>query len=69
MKRRAVRRVNKLPACPACGAASTVPIVYGLPAGELFEAAERGEVVIGGCVVGRPGGDPRWSCPDCRHRW
>jgi hypothetical protein len=37
------------PACPTCGAV-TVPIVVGLPSGELFEAADRGEVVLGGCV-------------------
>ena len=36
--------------CPRCGAAS-VPIVYGLPSYELFDAADRGEVALGGCMV------------------
>jgi hypothetical protein len=46
-----------------------VPIVYGLPGPDIFEAAERGEVAIGGCVIGRPDGDPHWACPACQHRW
>ena len=37
--------------CPNCSSPS-IPIVFGLPAFELFEAAERGEVALGGCVVG-----------------
>lgn len=38
-------------ACPACGA-RTVPIVYGMPGDTaLFDAAERGELVLGGCAV------------------
>ena len=28
-----------------------VPIVYGMPGSELMEAAARGEVSLGGCVV------------------
>ena len=36
--------------CPVCGG-PTVPVVYGYPDHELFEAAERGEVVLGGCVI------------------
>jgi len=39
-----------------------VPIVYGLPGPELFERAERGEVILGGCMP-----EPvRWGCGDCR---
>jgi hypothetical protein len=36
-----------------------VPIRYGLPAMSTFEQAERGEVVLGGCVV--PLYPPRWA--------
>jgi hypothetical protein len=36
--------------CPTCGAV-LIPIVYGLPGGDLFEQAERGEVELGGCLV------------------
>jgi hypothetical protein len=31
---------------------------------ETFEAAERGEFVLGGCVID-PGPTPRWACPQC----
>ena len=37
--------------CPECGGKG-VRIVYGLPGPELAEAAERGEVALGGCVIG-----------------
>jgi transcription elongation factor Elf1 len=38
--------------CPQCGSQDVVPIVYGLPGPELMEAAARGEVMLGGCVLG-----------------
>ena len=47
------------PPCPVCGAAS-VPIAYGYPDLELFEAADRGEVALGGCVIGKD--DPTHEC-------
>ena len=38
--------------CPTCSAV-TIPIIWGMPADpELFEQAERGEVELGGCVLG-----------------
>ena len=46
-----------------------MPIVYGLPAPELFESADRGEVVLGGCVVGFPGEDPTHACKACGTRF
>ena len=51
--------------CPTCGERGT-PIVYGYPSLELFEAASRREVVLGGCVV--TGDDPTHECPN-GHRW
>lgn len=39
-----------IPPCPRCGSAAR-EIVYGLPSLELFEAADRGEVALGGCGV------------------
>ena len=36
--------------CPICGAPA-VEIAYGYPGPELFDAADRGEVVLGGCIV------------------
>jgi hypothetical protein len=41
-----------------------VPLVIGLPSPEAFDAAERGEFVLGGCMVmGEP--TPDWACPSC----
>jgi hypothetical protein len=55
-------------ACPECGSnTNVVPIVYGYPSPELREAAERGEVFLGGCVI--TGDDPLWYCDDCEHGW
>lgn len=50
--------------CPVC-ATTMVPVVYGYPTGETFEAADRGAVVLGGCVVWD--GRPELQCPRCRH--
>lgn len=36
--------------CPICGA-KTLEIVYGMPSAQTFEAAERGELRLGGCMV------------------
>jgi hypothetical protein len=54
-------------ACPECGSVNTRPILYGLPDAEAMEAAERGAIALGGCIV--TGDDPRWVCLDCDHRW
>ncbi len=52
-------QASETASCPRCGSPA-VPIVYGLPAGELFEAADRGEVVLGGCMVWDE--QPEWAC-------
>ena len=49
--------------CPACGSKRVVGIVFGMPGVELFEAEQRGEVVLGGCCVSTF--DPDWQCLDC----
>lgn len=51
--------------CPVCGSGS-LPIVYGLPGYELMEAAERGEVALGGCLVWDEQPDRRCTNQDCR---
>jgi len=58
---------RRYPSCPKCGSERTVPIVYGLPGPELQEAARRGEVLLGGCIV-RPG-QPTMACLHCKHGW
>ena len=48
--------------CPRCGM-DLLEIVYGLPNSELFEAEQRGEVILGGCCLF--GDDPRYYCKNC----
>jgi hypothetical protein len=67
MADRRPRRKSKAPTCPECQTDDTVPIVYGMPSPEVFEAAERGELAIGGCAV-EPD-NPHWFCRACEHRW
>lgn len=40
------------------GAPKVVPYLLGYPSREMFEAEERGEVMLGGCISS--GNDPRW---------
>ena len=50
--------------CPSCGKiARMTPIVFGYPGVELWTAERRGEVVLGGCVVGPT--DPTHRCVAC----
>ena len=51
--------------CPVCGSADVAPILYGLPSQEGFEAAERGEVMLGGCEPH----DPSHGCRACGAEW
>ncbi len=51
-------------ACNQCGSIRVVPIAYGLPT-EALRRAERGEVALGGCMVGAPSGDPTHRCLEC----
>ena len=38
-------------ACPVCGAA-TIPVLHGFPLRDDWEREQRGEVVLGGCIIG-----------------
>ncbi|HVJ47648.1 hypothetical protein [Desulfitobacterium sp.] len=49
--------------CPACGSNHTLKIIYGEPTYEAFEAAEGGELVLGGCCV--TSNDPTHFCKTC----
>jgi hypothetical protein len=51
--------------CPDCGSDRILPIAYGLPAPETEEAARRGKVVLGGCMVQ----EPSWHCQQCFNSW
>lgn len=51
--------------CPSCGQRDQVrPIVRGYPSPALERRAKRGEVVLGGCMVGYI--DPLRYCKRCR---
>ena len=52
-------------ACPTCGSTAVAPLLYGLPVAGAFEAADRGEVIIAGCVIR----DETDGCLDCGARW
>ena len=54
--------------CPACGATDSIPVVYGLPGGDLFEAQDRGEVALGGCVIWEDW-SPDHQCRACGRRF
>lgn len=41
--------------------------MYDLPDHDLARRSERGEVVLGGCVLF--GGEPDFRCESCRHEW
>ena len=56
----APRRPRK---CPNCGSVKVVRILYGMPSHETFEAAERGEIALGGCCISDR--DPTWRCLEC----
>ncbi len=60
------RSTRTRPVCPECGSDSVIPIMYGYPSAKGFEAAERGEVALGGGVVSDE--SPEWECQTC-HIW
>lgn len=49
--------------CPHC-AGEMRPIVYGYPDRDLFDAGDRGDVFIGGCVIPQEP-IPQWHCFSC----
>lgn len=58
--------------CPKCGG-KVVKIIYGEPTEELFEASDRGEVILGGCCIAidEKGNQisPEYGCIDCEERF
>lgn len=42
-----------------------IPIVYGFPSHDMHERSGRGEIRLGGCLVGAF--SPDWKCPVCGH--
>jgi Sel1 repeat len=55
----------ELEPCPQCGSKSVIEVVYGFPTDEQSEAARRGAIALGGCMLG----NARFCCNQCDHRW
>jgi hypothetical protein len=53
--------------CQRCGSGNVLPIQYGLPGPEMFDAAQRGEIVLGGCIVSPD--NPDTHCGACAFEW
>ena len=51
--------------CPTCST-QLRQIAYGYRTSEAFESAERGEIVLGGCIVMDDA--PTWACRGCGWR-
>ena len=53
--------------CPECGQGTLVELIFGMPGPELFEAAEEGDVVLGGCCItaGLACDSPDLTCTTC----
>lgn len=48
--------------CSTCGG-KVVIINYGEPTYEAYQAEQRGELVLGGCLIGPNA--PDWQCVQC----
>jgi hypothetical protein len=53
--------------CPQCGSKNALKIIYGYPSHELFEEAEQGKVMLGGCCISED--SPEFACRDCNKQW
>jgi hypothetical protein len=53
--------------CPECGSRKSKPLIYGLPSEETTVKAQRGEVILGGCVM-YPF-SPRRQCSSCKTQY
>lgn len=57
------RRGEASSRCPECGGSTIVPVVYGYPSPEMFDAAARDEISLGGCIAHAE--SPTWRCTGC----
>ena len=58
---------NKVPVCPECNSENVIPIVYGYPDYTAERKAKKGEILLGGCVIGI--NDPEWYCKECENKF
>jgi hypothetical protein len=55
--------------CPKCKGTNVVPIVRGYPTPEIEAMRERGEVVLGGCMIDPSQPQPTHHCRDCHEEF
>lgn len=53
--------------CLKCSSSKVIPIAYGYLSSEMIEELERGEIILGGCVITDE--IPLWHCGECEHEW
>ena len=54
--------------CSRCRRTAGVAIVYGMPYSSSWaEAAENGQIALGGCVIVED--QPQFRCRACGHEW
>jgi hypothetical protein len=51
--------------CPNCDEGLALPVLVGFPGPEAWELAERGEVILGGCLLGPVHIDQPMECDSC----
>lgn len=62
-----ITRLRKPAACPKCGRPRVQLILVGRPTPEGLEMLNRGEAVMGGCLIEE--NMPDWKCADCGDEW
>ncbi len=57
--------------CPSCGEVTGLPLIYGAPDKITWEAYQRGEVILAGCLVeaNEGSGLADRQCSKCGHLW
>lgn len=57
--------------CPKCKSNNVIPIMYGYPAPEAMEEAEKGNLKLGGCMIYDidGGGMADHYCEGCENEW
>lgn len=55
------------PHCPSCSGIHVIRIAYGYPGPEMWAAADRGGIALGGCVIGPE--NPAWRCVSCEYEF
>ena len=62
------KKESKYPTeCPKCKSKNIIPISYGYPSAKGMKKAEREEIKLGGCCVGK--NDPQWYCKNCKREF